>query len=73
MTFWENMNARVKKFTILDVKLAQGIGETDTRNNGHKHMVVCRPISDMYYQTVLCVFHQEIAPLTQQVKAPNTD
>ena len=26
MTFWENMNARVKKFNILDVKLAQGIG-----------------------------------------------
>ncbi len=26
MTFLENMNARVKKFTILDVKLAQGIG-----------------------------------------------
>jgi len=26
MTFWENMNARVKKFNILDIKLAQGIG-----------------------------------------------
>lgn len=26
MFFWENMNARVKKFTILDIKLAQGIG-----------------------------------------------
>ncbi len=26
MTLWENMNARVSKFSILDVKLAQGIG-----------------------------------------------
>ena len=26
MTIWENMNARVKKFTILDLKMAQGIG-----------------------------------------------
>ncbi len=26
MTFLENMNARVKKFTILDLKMAQGIG-----------------------------------------------
>lgn len=26
MTFWEDMNARVKKFSILDLKLAQFIG-----------------------------------------------
>jgi len=26
MGFLENMNARVKKFSIIDVKLAQGIG-----------------------------------------------
>ena len=26
MTLWEHMNARVKKFNILDVKLAQGVG-----------------------------------------------
>ncbi len=62
MVFLEDMDKRVKRFGIIDMKLAQGPhvfcschSQTNTSNNEHKHMVVCSLISAVCDRTILCV------------------
>ena len=59
------MNKRVKKFSILDVKLAQGaaifgvliVAKLIPQIMDINILVVCNLISDMRNKTILCVFH----------------